>query len=57
MGLYLKQQWVGYFQIIIIVVTDNTRLGVTVSLLPRLAGDSTMQGVEGKGRNEYRQFW
>ena len=49
MGLYLKQQRVLYDQIIIIVVADNTILGVALLLIPRFAGDSTMQGGEEKG--------
>ena len=49
MGPYLKHQRVGYAQIILIVVMDNPSLGIALRLLPRFAGDSTMQGGEGKG--------
>ena len=49
MGTYLKKQQVGYAQIILIVMTDNPSLGVALLLLRRFAGDSTMQGGEGKG--------
>ena len=46
---YLKQQRVGYDQIILIAVTNNPNLGVALCLFPRFEGDSTMQGGEGKG--------
>ena len=46
---YLKQQRVGYSQIIIIVTTVNSILGVALCLLPQFTVDSTMQGGEGKG--------
>ena len=49
MGPYLKQQRVGYAQIIIIVMAYNPSLGVTIPLLPQFMGYSTMQGGEGKG--------
>ena len=49
MGAHLKQQRVRYAQILYIVVMDNPSLGVTLRLLPQFTGDSTMQGVEGKG--------
>ena len=49
MGPYLKQQRVGYAHILLIVVTDNPRLGVALRLLPRFAGYSTIKGGEGKG--------
>ena len=55
-GPYLKQQRGKYTQILPIVVTDNPILGVTLLLLPRFKGDSTMQGGEGKGGKQYRQF-
>ena len=49
-----------YAQILPIVVTDNPILGVTLRvtlrLLPRFTGDSTMQGGEGEGGKQYRQF-
>ena len=38
-------------------MTDNPILGVTLRLLPQFMGDSTMQGGEGKGGNQYRQFF
>ena len=49
MGTYLKQQRVGYAQIILIVVTDNTSLDIALCLLPKFARDSNNQGGEGKG--------
>ena len=49
MGPYLKQQQVVYDQIILIVVADNSILGVALLLIPWFVGDSTMQGGEGKG--------
>ena len=49
MGPYLKQQRVGYAQIILIVVTEKPSLGVALRLIPQFAGDSTMQGGEVKG--------
>ena len=59
-GTYLKQQRVRYAQILPIVVTDNHILGITLRitlrLLPRFTVDSTMQGGEGKGGKQYRQF-
>ena len=55
-GPYLKQQLVRYAQILPIVVMDNTILGVTLRLLPRFTGDSTMKVGEGNGGKQYRQF-
>ena len=59
-GPYLKQQQVRYAQILPSVVTDNPILGVTLRvtlcLLHRFTVDSTMQGGEGKGGKQYRQF-
>ena len=37
-------------------MTDNPILGVTLRLLPRFTGDSTMQGGEGKEGKQHRQF-
>ena len=45
-----------YAQILPIVVTDNPILGITLRLLPRFTGDSTMQGGEVKEGKQYRQF-
>ena len=45
-----------YDQILPIVVTNSPILCVSLRLLPRFTGDSTMQGGEGKGGNQYRQF-
>ena len=56
-GPYLKQQRVKYAQILPIVVTKNPILGVTLHLLPRFTGDKKIQGGEGKGGNQYRQFF
>ena len=49
MGPCLKQQQVGYSQIILVVIKDNPSLGFALCLLPHFAGESTMQGGEGKG--------
>ena len=46
MGTYLKNKQVVYEQIIHIVVADNPILEVALLLIPRFAGDSTMQGGE-----------
>ena len=51
MGTYLKQQRVGYAQIILIVVTYKPILGVALYLLPRFVVDSIMQVVEVMGGN------
>ena len=51
MDPYLKQQFVGYSQIIIIVMTENPSIGVALRLIYRFAVDSTIQGGEGKGGN------
>ena len=45
-----------YAQILPIVLTYNPILGVTLRLLPRFTADSTMQGGEGKGGKQFRQF-
>ena len=50
------QTWFGYAQIFLILVTDNTSLGVTLRLLPWFLGESNMQGVVVKGCKQYRQF-
>ena len=55
-GPHLKQQQVRYAQILPIVVMENPILGVTLRLLRRFTGDSTVQGGEGKGGKQYRQF-
>ena len=55
-GPYLKQQRVRYAQILPIAVTENPILGVTLRLLPRFTGDSTMHGVEGKGAINIGKF-
>ena len=59
-GPYLKQQQVRYAHILPIVVTDNPILGVTLRvtlcLIHRFTVDSTIQGGEGKGGKQYRQF-
>ena len=38
-GPYLKQKWVGYDHNILIDVTENSRLGVALHLIPRFAGN------------------
>ena len=45
-----------YAQILPIVVTDDPILGVTLCLLPRFTGDSTMQGGEEKGASNIGNF-
>ena len=57
MSPYLKQKQVGYDQIILIVMTYNTSLGVALCLLYLFVGESTTQGGEGKGESNTGNFY
>ena len=66
MSPYLKQQQVGYDQIILIIIKKNTSLGVALCLPSWFLGDSTTQGGEGKGainiwnfynKNKHNNHW
>ena len=52
----LEQKLVGHDHIILIVLTDNPRLGIVIFLFPQFSGDSNTQVGEIKGNKQYRKF-
>ena len=51
-----EQQRFGYAHILLILVTENTILGIALRLIPQFTTDLNTRGEEGEGGKQYRQF-